>query len=91
MPATAHHARMPRQGSPQTPQSRQEEQMQSAQSGQTFCGTNRHAPVPVQLYLSRSSESFAAAAAPVLQAAALAAEAATGCVTQMPHMGRSGS
>ena len=46
-------------------------------------GTNRHAPVPVRLYFSRLSESFPLAVPPVSRAAALAAEAANGCVTHM--------
>ena len=55
-------------------------------------GTNRHAPVPVQLYLSRLSESFPLVAAPVSRAAALTAEAANGCVTHMSATtGRPGS
>ena len=55
-------------------------------------GTNRHAPVPVRLYLSRLSESFPLVVAPVSQAAALTAEAANGCVTHMcTTIGRPGS
>ena len=55
-------------------------------------GTNRHAPVPVRLYLSRSSESFPLAVAPVSRAAALTAEAANGRVTHMSAtIGRPGS
>ena len=46
-------------------------------------GTNRHAPVPVRLYLSRLSESFPLAVAPVSRAAALTAEAANRCFTHM--------
>ena len=45
--------------------------------------TNRHAPVPVQLYLSRLSDSFPLAVTPVSRAAAFTAEAANGCVTHM--------
>ena len=55
-------------------------------------GTNRHAPVPVPLYLSRSSESFPVAVAPISPAAALTAGAANGCVTHMSATtGRPGS
>ena len=55
-------------------------------------GTNRHAPVPVGLYLSRFSESFPLAVAPISRAAALTAEAANGCVTHMSAtIGRPGS
>ena len=46
-------------------------------------GTNRHAPVPVRLYLSRLRESFHLPVAPVSRAAALTAEAANGCVTHI--------
>ena len=46
-------------------------------------GTNRHAPVPIRLYLSRLSESFPLAVAPVSRAPAATAEAANGCVTHM--------
>ena len=55
-------------------------------------GVNRHAPVPVRLYLSRLSESFHLAAAPVSRAAALIAKAANGCFTHMSAtIGRPGS
>ena len=55
-------------------------------------GTNRHAPMPVRLYLSRLSKSFPLAVAPVSRAAALTAEAANGCVTHMSAtIGRPGS
>ena len=55
-------------------------------------GTNRHAPVPVRLYLSRLWESFPLAVAPVSRAAALTAQAANGCVTHMSAtIGRPGS
>ena len=55
-------------------------------------GTNRHAPVPVRLYLSRLRESFPLAVALVSRAAALTAKAANGCVTHMSAtIGRPGS
>ena len=46
-------------------------------------GTNRYAPVPVRQSLSRSSEPFPLAVAPVSRAAALTAVTANGCVTHM--------
>ena len=46
-------------------------------------GTNRQAPAPVRLYLSRLSELFPLAVTPVSRAAALMAEAANGGVIQL--------
>ena len=54
-------------------------------------GTNRHAPLPLRRYLSRLSESFPLAVAPVSRAAALTAAAANGSLTHLvgfPRRGR---